>query len=211
MASDVTKIVTENPPARAQRGAGEGAGPSLDASYLMRLRLVVARVGEMDLARWWNTEGQLGALGTTVMKRGFPRTYRFAQARSTFAVAAHRCVEIYDAPGAVTLWNLPAEVEDEFELRWDRWIDQASDWEAFFSDVEVCTSNLQAELIRLGLVDQRHVDAAAKLKRSAASRAVLIPGEFTPDDDALALLALGFARGDEGSLAVPYQAAGATT
>jgi hypothetical protein len=27
---------------------------------LLRLRLVVARVGEGDLARWWNTNGQPG-------------------------------------------------------------------------------------------------------------------------------------------------------
>jgi hypothetical protein len=38
----------------------------------MKLRLVVARVGEMDLARWWNTQGQLGALGSSVLQRGFP-------------------------------------------------------------------------------------------------------------------------------------------
>ena len=36
--------------------------PSLDFDRLLKLRLVVARVGEMDLTKWWNTNGQLGRL-----------------------------------------------------------------------------------------------------------------------------------------------------
>jgi len=35
---------------------------NLDLTHLMRLRLVVARFGEMDVARWWNTRGMLGFL-----------------------------------------------------------------------------------------------------------------------------------------------------
>jgi hypothetical protein len=37
----------------------EGA---IDFDRLLKLRLVVGRVGEMDLAKWWNTRGQLGRL-----------------------------------------------------------------------------------------------------------------------------------------------------
>lgn len=73
-------------------------------------RLVVARFGEMDLAKWWNTRGQLGRLGAAALRRGFPRTHRFAQARSVFAVAAHRCTEVFEPPGCVTLWRLPEAV-----------------------------------------------------------------------------------------------------
>lgn len=29
----------------------------LDLSHLLRLRLAVARYGEMDAAEWWNTKG----------------------------------------------------------------------------------------------------------------------------------------------------------
>ena len=90
----------------------------IDLAQLFKLRLVVARVGEGDLASWWNTRGQLGPMGASVLRRGFPRTYRFAQARSVFAVAAHRCDELYDPPNAVTLWQLPAEFEDDFD--WER-------------------------------------------------------------------------------------------
>ncbi len=51
---------------------------------ILKLRVVVGRFGEMDLAGWWNTRGQLGPLGAPVLRRGFPRTHCFAQARSVF-------------------------------------------------------------------------------------------------------------------------------
>ena len=90
---------------------------SIDLDRLLKLRLIVARFGEMDLAKWWNTKGQLGRLGAAALRRGFPRTHHFAQARSVFAVAAHRCSEVFDPPGCVTLWRLPEAVEEEFDAR----------------------------------------------------------------------------------------------
>ena len=109
--------------------------PVVDLDRLLRLRLVVARFGEMDLARWWNTRGQLGRLGVAALKRGFPRTHRFAQARSVFAVAAHRCAEVFEPPGCVTLWRLPEATEEEFDARWEHWLDNASQWSAFFEKI----------------------------------------------------------------------------
>ncbi|MBI4818833.1 MAG: hypothetical protein HY791_21360 [Deltaproteobacteria bacterium] len=47
----------------------------LELDRLLKLRLVVARFGEMDVAKWWNTKGQLG--------RRFPRTHRFAFSKDT--------------------------------------------------------------------------------------------------------------------------------
>src|SRR5262245_13092380 len=91
---------------------------AVDLERLMKLRLLVARLGEMDLSRWWNTRGMLGRFGEVAAKRGFPRTHAFAQARVVFAVAAHRCREVFDPPRSMTLWNLPAEVEDRFESEW---------------------------------------------------------------------------------------------
>ena len=44
----------------------------IDFKRLFKLRLVVARHGEMDAARWWNTQGMLGRRGALVLKRGFP-------------------------------------------------------------------------------------------------------------------------------------------
>src|ERR1035437_5067895 len=109
---------------------------TVDLDRLLKLRLLVARFGEMGLARWWNTKGQLGGLGAATIRRGFPRTYRFAQARSVFAVAAHRCAEVFDPPNSVTLWRLPEAIEAEFEARWEHWLDHGAEWEAFFQKLE---------------------------------------------------------------------------
>src|SRR5438309_1999756 len=96
----------------------------LDYDRLLKLRVVIARIGEMDNARWWNTNGQLGDLGVVALKRNFPRSYRFAAAKSVFAVARARCNDVFNPPKSVTLWNLPASLEDEFDARWDSWIDR---------------------------------------------------------------------------------------
>ncbi len=74
----------------------------MDAERLLKLRLVVARFGEMDTAEWWNTNGVLSRLGGSVFSRGFPRTDLFAQAKTVFEVARARCREVFDPPDAVT-------------------------------------------------------------------------------------------------------------
>jgi hypothetical protein len=177
----------------------------IDAAQLLKLRLVVARVGEGDLARWWNTRGQLGPLGTSVLRRGFPRTHPFAQARSVFAVAARRCAELYRPPAAVTLWQLPAELEDEFDQAWPSWIERVDELKPFFAEVEGCGSDLAHELQRLRLASDEHLDQLTRLRRMAEQRAVAVPGEFSGSADDLTMLALGFARGEVGNPAVPFQ------
>ena len=107
----------------------------VDLDRLLKLRVIVARVGEMDLAQWWNTK-QLGPFGAAALRRGFPRTYRFAAARSVLAVAAHRCDEVFNPPECVTLWHLPEVIEAEFDERWEHWLDEASRWSEFFGRVE---------------------------------------------------------------------------
>lgn len=181
------------------------ASPQGDLDRLLKLRLVVARFGELDLARWWNTKGQLGRLGAAVVRRGFPRTYRFAQARSVFAVAAHRCAEVFDPPGCVTLWRLPDGLEEAFDARWEHWLDHAGDWTSFFEKLEALPGEDLRETLRaFELVTDEEVEASAKLRRSAEGRAVPLPGVFSGTDADVALLALGFARGEPGHLAVPY-------
>mgnify|MGYP001608774850 CR=1 FL=1 len=180
-------------------------GRPLDLDRLLKLRLVVARFGEMDLAKWWNTKGQLGKLGTAALRRGFPRTHRFAQARAVFAVAAHRCAEVFEPPGCVTLWRLPEATEEEFDARWEQWLDNASDWAPFFEKLATLSaSDLVATLRALELVSDRDVGAFGKLRRSAEGRAVPLPSVFSGTEDDVSLLALGFARGETGALAVPY-------
>lgn len=177
----------------------------IDADQLLKLRLVVARVGEMDVARWWNTQGQLGALGASVLRRGFPRTYQFARARSVFAVAAHRTREVYDPPQSVTLWNLPPELEDEFGMQWEHWLDNPLEWTLFFDGLSEVTSDLEAELLKRDLISEAHSERLRRLRRSADLRAVEIPGEFAITDDDIIMLAVAFARSEPEQLAVPYQ------
>lgn len=178
---------------------------SLSIDTLLKLRLIVARFGEMDLAKWWNTKGQLGRLGAATLRRGFPRTHRFAQARSVFAVAAHRCSEVFDPPGSVTLWRLPETVEEEFDARWEYWLDSAGKWTAFFEKLESLPyADLTAVLRCFEVVSDRDLEAYARLRRSAEGRAVPLTGLFSGTDADVALLALGFARGEPSALAVPY-------
>jgi hypothetical protein len=167
----------------------------LDLDWLLRVRVVVARCGEMDAQRWWNTEGQLGPYGARVLKRGFPRTH-LAQARSVFAVAAHRCAEIFDPPDAVTLWRLSGEAEKAFDARWEGWLDDATTWVPFFESVAALMNfDVVAALKGLSLVDDADVEATARLKVADGEKGVLVPGPFELGRKAVALLALGFGRG----------------
>ena len=150
---------------------------SVDLDRLLKLRLTVARFGEMDIAKWWNTRGQLGRLGTAALRRGFPRTHYFAQARSVFAVAAHRCSEVFDPPGCVTLWRLLEGIEEEFDARWENWLDNASEWTPFFQELETLQgTDLIATLRSFDVISASDADSFSKLRRSAEGRAVPLPG-----------------------------------
>jgi hypothetical protein len=180
-------------------------GHAIDLDRLLKLRLVVARFGEMDIAKWWNTKGQLGTLGAAALRRGFPRTHHFAQARSVFAVAAHRCAEVFEPPGSVTLWRLPEGIEEEFDTRWEHWLDHAAEWQPFFHKLEALQgTDLVAALRGFEAISDADAEGLARLRRSAEGRAVPLPGVFSPTDADVTLLALGFARAEIGALAVPY-------
>ena len=179
--------------------------PKIDFNRLLKLRLVVARVGEMDLAKWWNTRGQLSRVGTAAIRRGFPRTHYFAQARSVFAVAAFRCREVFDPPHSVTLWQLPEPLEEEFQSHWARWLDQVDEWKPFFLELETLKeTDLKTALQSFSLVTDDESALFSRSRRSAEGRAVPLPAPFTNTNQDVALLALGFARGEPGALAVPY-------
>src|SRR5216117_3369844 len=147
--------------------------PAVDLDRLLKLRLVVARFGEMDLAKWWNTKSQLGRLGASALRRGFPRTHYFAQARSVMTVAAHRCKEIFDPPSSVTLWHLDEETEDAFDARWEYWLDHAAEWQSFFQQIQsISGTDLSATLQTFSLVEDTHLALLSKMRRSAEGRAV---------------------------------------
>lgn len=175
-----------------------------DLDQLARLRLAVARYGEMDSARWWNTRGMLGRLGNAALARGFPRSHVFAQSRTVFAVAAHRCREIYDRPSGCTLWKLPSSLEDQYESHWQNCIDDANRWRPFFDQLRDVGGELLDLLRSLDLLNEADVQAAKKLRRSTDGRSVFVPGGFADPGSAFRMLAAGFFRGEPGEPAIPY-------
>lgn len=179
--------------------------PDINLDRLFRLRLIVARYGEMDGARWWNTQGILGRYGALALERGFPKTHYFAQARIAFAVATRRCEEIYSHPNAYTLWNLPPEVEDQFQEKWHDWLEEIDKWTPVFERLEdISGLELLDLLLQHGLMTSEQIDNAKKLRRSAGGRSVPISGGASLDDEGLTMLAAGFFRGETGKPAIPY-------
>lgn len=98
---------------------------SVNLDHLLKLRLVVARFGEMDVRKWWNSNGVLARNGQLLMSRGFSKTHFFAQARVALEIARSRSAERFsDVNGCITLWELPAELEEDFDAAWSDWINQ---------------------------------------------------------------------------------------
>jgi len=176
----------------------------IDLDQLFALRLAIARLGEMDNAGWWNTRGLLAASGAFALRRGLPRTHHFAQARVVFAVAAQRCQAVFNATNVLTLWSMPALIEDAFEDRWPAFIRAAEQWAPHFARVAALRGHdVPGALRDVGLVDDTVADAAKRLRRSPEGNAVALP-KLPLNDRALALLAAGFAQAEPGRLAVPY-------
>ena len=179
--------------------------PRIDFDRLLKLRLVVARVGEMDLAKWWNTSGQLGRFGAVALRRGFPRTHYFAQAKTVFAVAGQRCREIFDPPKCATLWYLTEQIEDAFDEKWEGWLDNYAAWQGFFKELEIMKDpNLRNALLSFDLISKEELEAVGQLRRTAENRALPLPKLFYGTDEDITLLAVGFTKSELGSLSVPY-------
>jgi hypothetical protein len=100
---------------------------------------------------------------------------------------------------------LPEAVEEEFDARWEHWLDHASEWQPFFEKLEAMNgADLITTLRTFDLATDRDIETYSRLKRSAEGRAVPLPQVFSGGDSEVTLLALGFARGEVGALAVPY-------
>jgi len=105
----------------------------------------------------------------------------------------------------MTLWDLPAELEEQFQEHWQSWLDEEESWPPLLEAVEAQNGeDLLAALAQLDLISSTQVEAVKKMKRSAESRAVPIAGTYEPNDEIITLLAGGFARGEPGQPAVPY-------
>ena len=176
----------------------------ISLSNLFKLRLVVGRFGEMDCNGWWNTNGVLGQRGEAVYRRGFPATHWFAQARVVFEVARSRCREVLPSLNYITLWNLPSDIEDQFDTAWHDWLDKGEEWGPFISGI---SGPLQDDLAQTLLSRNLVPEGSAKLlggKPRDDSRVWQLPGVLALDDRALQMLAFGFTLGSKSSIAFPY-------
>lgn len=180
--------------------------PVLDLVALFRLRVAVARFGEMDAARWWNTRGVLGARGETVYRRGLPNTHFFAQARVATTVAARRSADVYrHRQGEITLWQLSAGYEQSLDRAVGEWLDRSAEWGLFFRAIQACDgTDLLAWLTALDLVDDVVAAEVKGFRRVPGRHAVLLPGARRETNSTVRLLAAAFSRGEPGRLAVPY-------
>jgi hypothetical protein len=112
---------------------------------------------------------------------------------------------VFDPPHSVTLWHLPEPVEEEFEAHWERWLDRADEWRPFFTGLESLNeTELKTALQSFRLVTDLESELLSRLRRSAEGRSVPLHAPFTGTDQDVALLALGFALGELGAVAVPY-------
>lgn len=178
-----------------------------DNSYehLLKLRIVVGRYGEMDRAQWWNTNGIMGPKGGVVLERGFPHTHPLVQARSAFSVARERCTSMFSAPKTITLWNLPAKLEDQFESHWSRWLSQSDQWEEFMLKAHEATSEgLSEALTSLGLVEDPHIESVSEVRTGKEGKSVSVLEADQVDGDVLKTLAAGFILGDTNDLVIPF-------
>jgi len=138
------------------------------------------------------------------MSRGFPKTHWFTQARLVFEVARARSAERFPSvPGCITLWNLPAQLEDKFEARWADWL-ESSEWPEFFINLQQPEGDLLEMLRNLNLLSQDQQNEVGRMRRSAEGRSVPLSGFRKVDDNTITLLAAGYACGEEGTPAIPY-------
>jgi hypothetical protein len=101
--------------------------------------------------------------------------------------------------------NSPSLLKEMFDATWERWLDQADEWTPFFQKLEALKQNdLRIALQQFDALADDESDLFSRLRRSAEGRSVLLPAPFTGANRDIALLALGYARGEPGSIAVPY-------
>jgi len=175
----------------------------LDLDHILKLRLVVARVGELGLAGWWGTKDVLGSMGAMAYRRGFPRSHHWAQAKVVFEVARARCLERFPDPTAITLWNLPATVEEQFEHAWGRWIGESEVWNPFFDRLKEWKSPSLVEALKAFDLWSPGMDVV--IAQAAPTTASLALGSFSRlDQVAMDGLAAGFTFGQPGEPVVPF-------
>ncbi len=174
---------------------------SVDVAKLFKLRLIIARYGEMDINGWWNTKGMLGKYGEIALKRGLPRTHYFAQARVVFEVAKKRCDEYLSLKNCIHLWALPTTIEDDFDRCWFDWLDKAKEWQPFFESIrEIGKESLENVLKAEKLI----VANRTKDKVSKGEKGLFLGEVEEVGNDHIEQMAWKFSLGEKEQLVVPY-------
>lgn len=177
----------------------------IDVADLFRLRLAVARFGEMDRSKWWNTKGILSRVGELAISRGFPKSHVFARARAAFAVASARSEEVFNPPDSFTLWRLPVEIEDQLEDAWAGWLESPDEWKDLLDRIDAAGANdLVSALISLELVSEQSANRAKGMRRADDLKSVPIKLSDETAIEAIELLAVGHGNSEPGKLAVPF-------
>jgi hypothetical protein len=172
---------------------------------LFSLRLAVARQGEMDRSKWWNSKGLLSRVGELAVSRGFPKSHVFARARAAFVIASARSEEVFNPPGAYTLWRLPVEIEDRFEDAWAEWLESPSEWKELLERIdEASSANLASRLAGLELVSEKTIGRAKGLRRADDLKSVPLRVDGETVVEAIELLAIAHDSSEPGKLAVPF-------
>ena len=59
----------------------------------------------------------------------------------------------------MTLWSLPADLEEQFQEHWQGWLDETEKWTPIFRQIEAQTgADLLKSLGELGLISQEQLD-----------------------------------------------------
>ncbi len=175
------------------------------AKKITTLRMTVARQGEMDRSKWWNTKGLLSRVGELAISRGFPKSHVFARARAAFAVASARSEEVFNPPESYTLWRLPVEIEDQIEDAWSGWLESPEEWKELLEKIDAAASNeLAPVLADLELVSGNTVKRAKGLRRADDLKSVPLKLDGETPVEAIELLAIAHASSEPGKLAVPF-------
>ncbi|WP_425395414.1 BrxE family protein [Aeoliella sp.] len=176
-----------------------------DAVRTAQLRIAIARFGEMDRRKWWNTKGLLSDVGELALSRGFSKTHVFARCRAAFAVAGVRSDEVFNPPASFTLWRLPVEIEDRIEDAWATWLEEPEPWKELVTRVDShANSEPLIALQELGLVSAATCEKASKLRRADDLRSVPLKMAGESVEEAIELLAAAYSSSETGKLAVPF-------
>lgn len=169
------------------------------------LRMAVARQGEMDRSKWWNTKGLLSRVGELAISRGFPKSHVFARCRAAFAVASSRSDEVFNPPDSYTLWRLPVEIEDQLEDAWAGWLESPDEWKDLLGRIDAVGGNdLVSVLTSLELVSEKSANRAEGLRRADDLKSVPIKLSDDTVNEAIEILAAAHNCSELGKLAVPF-------